>query len=145
MNPGRTLRSALRTLTLGVLPAWIVLRVSAEWIAHKEGLNELDDPPGWIDIGYIAADAGFLLILISSLLGWLAYRRVRAGEGGPGGTVSAAAVLVVGSLAGWLGGETGVRTVVVPTAPASTGPSGPTAASIAFRTTSLASSAQPSE
>ena len=42
--------------------------------------------------------------------------------------LGAAAVLLVGSAAGWIGGETGVRTVVVPTAPAESGRSAPTAA-----------------
>jgi S1-C subfamily serine protease len=42
--------------------------------------------------------------------------------------LGAAAVLVVGSAAGWIGGETGVRTVVVPTSPADTARSEPSAA-----------------
>jgi hypothetical protein len=88
-----TLRLALRSLTLGVIPAWLVLRVSAEWIADKEGYSDLDEPPDWIDIGYLAGDAGFLLIIISSVLAWLAVRKARA-DGTPSGTVRAAAVLV---------------------------------------------------
>ena len=86
-------RLALRSLTLGVIPAWLVLRVSAEWIADKEGYADLDEPPDWIGIGYLAGDAGFLLILISTLLAWLATRKVRA-EGTPTGTVRAAALLI---------------------------------------------------
>ena len=86
-------RLALRSLTLGVIPAWLVLRVSAEWIADKEGYADLDDPPDWIGFGYLAGDAGFLLILISTLLAWLATRKVRA-EGTPTGTVRAAALLI---------------------------------------------------
>ena len=69
------LRLALRTLTIGVIPAWIVLRVAAEWIADKEGFADLDEPPGWINIGYIASELGFLLIIVSSLLGWFTLRR----------------------------------------------------------------------
>jgi S1-C subfamily serine protease len=42
--------------------------------------------------------------------------------------LGAAAVLVVGSATGWIGGETGVRTVVVPTVSAESGRSAPTAA-----------------
>jgi S1-C subfamily serine protease len=42
--------------------------------------------------------------------------------------LGAAAVLVVGSAAGWIGGETSVRTVVVPTVSAESGRSAPTAA-----------------
>ena len=86
-------RLALRSLTFGVIPAWLVLRVSAEWIADKEGYADLDEPPDWIGIGYLAGDAGFLLILISTLLAWLATRKVRA-EGTPTGTVRAAALLI---------------------------------------------------
>jgi hypothetical protein len=62
-----------------VIPAWLILRVSAEWIADKEGINDLDKPPAWIDIGYIASDLSFLLIVITSLLGWFTLRRARAG------------------------------------------------------------------
>ena len=39
-----------------------------------------------------------------------------------------AVVLVIGSLAGWVGGESGVRTVVVSTVPAESGAASPTAA-----------------
>jgi len=87
------LRFAVRSLTLGVIPAWVVLRGSAEWIADKEGYSDLDDPPDWIDLGYMAGDIGFLLILLSTLLGWLALRKARA-DGSPSGTVRAAAILV---------------------------------------------------
>lgn len=75
------LRLALRTLTLGVIPAWIVLRIGAEWLLAEEGLSDLDDPPSWIDLGYMASDVGFLLIVISGLLGWRTLRRAPAVEG----------------------------------------------------------------
>jgi 2-alkenal reductase len=42
--------------------------------------------------------------------------------------LGAAAVLVIGSLAGWLDGDSGVRTVVVPTVPAEPGAASPSAA-----------------
>ncbi|MGH2839147.1 MAG: hypothetical protein ACRDJY_12470 [Thermoleophilaceae bacterium] len=86
-------RLALRSLTLGVLPAFVVLRGSAEWIADKEGYADLDEPPDWIEIGYIVADAGFLLILIPTLLAWAALGKARA-DIRPGATVTIAAVLI---------------------------------------------------
>ena len=89
-----TVRLAVRGLTLGVIPAWLVLRASAEWIADKEGYADLDEPPDWIGIGYMATDAGFLLIVISGLLGWFALRRVRAAGDVPTTTVRIAAVLI---------------------------------------------------
>ena len=73
------LRLALRSLTLGVIPSWLFLRVGAEWLADKEGYADIDKPPAWINIGYIVGDLSFLLIVITSLLGWFTLRRTRAG------------------------------------------------------------------
>ncbi len=89
------LRLAVRTLTLGVIPSWIVLRVAAEWIADKEGFADLDEPPTWINIGYIASELGFLLVLVSSLLGWITLRRVRASESADGQSSKAVRVASV--------------------------------------------------
>ena len=71
---------SLRSLTLGVIPSWLFLRVGAEWLADKEGYADLDKPPAWINIGYIVGDLSFLLIVITSLLGWFTLRRTRAGD-----------------------------------------------------------------
>ena len=57
-----SLRLAYRTLLIGVLPSWIVMRVSAQWIASKEGLE--DSEVAWIGIGFMAAEPGFVLIVI---------------------------------------------------------------------------------
>lgn len=90
----RALHRAVRSLLFGVIPAWIVLRGSAEWIASEEGLRDLDEPPTWIGIGYIATDTGLLLIGVSILLGWLALRAKRAGAEGPAMTTRVATALV---------------------------------------------------
>lgn len=87
-----SLRLGLRALLIGVIPSWIVLRVSSEWIADKEGLADAD--LAWIDIGYMTTDAGFLLILISSILAWLAVRRAGGEGGGSSGAARVSAVLV---------------------------------------------------
>ena len=71
-----------------------MLRGSSEWIADKEGYADLDEPPDWIEIGYMITDTGFLLILISSLLGWLALRKARTEGDGPRVTARFAAGLV---------------------------------------------------
>jgi hypothetical protein len=86
-------RLAFRTLLVGVLPAYILVRASAEWIASKE------DVPGdvdWIGIGYAVADGGLLLTIIAAVLAWRAARRGAAGPGGLGRAVLVlAAVLIV--------------------------------------------------
>ena len=74
-------RVAFRTLLLAGLPAFIVMRVAAEWIRSKENYGG-DDDPAWIGIGYITADLGGLLLLISIVLTGLAARRLtRTGSG----------------------------------------------------------------
>jgi hypothetical protein len=86
------LRLGYRSLLLGVLPAWIVMRVAAEWIASKEDLA--DSSFSWIEIGYNTADLGFLLILVSSLLAGLAVRRDARTEGSGGGLSRGSTILV---------------------------------------------------
>ena len=89
---------AMRALIGGVIPAWLILRVSAEWIADKEGYADIDEPPSWIVTGYIATDLGLLLILVSSILGWVAVRRARRAEGGAATTIPRVAAALIGVL-----------------------------------------------
>ena len=60
-------RFGLKTLLLGVLPSYILMRVGAQWTEAELDYPE-DFEPAWIGIGYITADAGALLILISAIL-----------------------------------------------------------------------------
>jgi hypothetical protein len=84
-------RAGFRTLLLGALPAFVVMRASAEWIASKEGLS--DSNVAWIAIGFTTSDFGLLMILISTLLAGLAVRRLRrGGASGALGRVPAALV-----------------------------------------------------
>jgi len=87
-------RLGYRSLLIGALPAWIVMRGAAEWIADKEGLTG-DEVPSWVDIGYSIADPGLLLLLASTVLAGLALRRAgRAGSGGGDGLSLASTVIV---------------------------------------------------
>ena len=80
-------RLAFRALLIGVIPSYVLMRAGAEWIASKENIpDELD----WVGIGYIVADLGLLLTLITAVLAWRAARR---GADGPGGAGRAAFVL----------------------------------------------------
>ena len=76
-------RFGLWTIVAGVLPAWILMRVGAQWVYSKEGWEDVADDPGWLGVGYITADAGGLLILVSVVLAIVGLRRGRAGEGSP--------------------------------------------------------------
>jgi hypothetical protein len=77
---GRDVRLGFRSLLYGVLPGWVVMRGGAEWIASKEGLNDVDPVPSWVDIGYSIADPSLLLILIATVCAGLAASRQR-GDG----------------------------------------------------------------
>src|SRR5215218_8595400 len=84
---------AFRTLLIGVLPAYLLMRVSAEWIASKE---DVPDDADWLGIGYSVADGGLLLTIIATVLAWRAARRGAAGPGGLGrGVLVLGAVLIV--------------------------------------------------
>src|SRR5688500_19932803 len=74
-------RLAFRTLLIGVLPAYVLMRVGAEWIASEEGVP---DDVDWIGIGYAVADGGLLLTIIATVFAWRAKRRGAAGPGGLG-------------------------------------------------------------
>jgi uncharacterized membrane protein len=60
-------RFGLKTLLLGVLPSYIVMRIGAQWVESEQNYPD-DFEASWIDIGYITADIGALLILISAVL-----------------------------------------------------------------------------
>jgi hypothetical protein len=91
------LRLGYRSLLLGALPAWIVMRGAAEWIADKEGLTG-DDVPSWVDLGYSIADPGLLLLLISILLTGLGLRRAGRAESSSGGGLSGVSTVLVALL-----------------------------------------------
>jgi hypothetical protein len=70
-------RLAFRVLLLAALPAFVVMRVGAEWVASEAQWGE----PTWIGIGYATSDGGLLLIVIATVLAW---RGTRRGDAGPG-------------------------------------------------------------
>ncbi len=76
------LRVGYWTLLAVALPGYVVMRIGAQWIEDKEGLNGEGVPtPAWLDIGYIVADIGALLLLASLILGGIGLRRLNSGKG----------------------------------------------------------------
>jgi hypothetical protein len=88
------MRLAYRSLLLVAIPGWIVMRVAAEWIASKEGLDDLDEPPAWVDIGFLTSEPTLLLLIAATVCAGIAARRAREGGRGFGGLNTAALVLV---------------------------------------------------
>ena len=102
--------SAVTLLTVA-FPGWIIMRAGAEWVYSKEGWDDVPDKltPSWLDIGFITADAGGIVLLIALILGGIGLRRTRSG-GGTGllraSTVLAAVAVVVYVVAVWaMGGK----------------------------------------
>jgi hypothetical protein len=80
-------------LLLVAIPGWIVMRVGAEWIASEEGWTG-DDVPTWVDIGYVTAEPGGLLLLVATILSGLGARRLAQSEAAASRLVQASTVLV---------------------------------------------------
>lgn len=70
-------RSTFWTLLVVALPAWIVMRVCAEWIYSSEGFDGKNDPT-WLTVGQGVADAGLILLLVTAALAFWWTRSGRA-------------------------------------------------------------------
>jgi hypothetical protein len=76
------LRLGYWSLLAVALPGWILMRVGAEWIASREGWTHKGVvTPTWLNIGFILADAGGLILLVSLIAGGVGVRRLRNGQG----------------------------------------------------------------
>jgi hypothetical protein len=88
-QPG--LRLGFRSLLIGAIPAWIAMRLSAQWIASEEGLlDEGVEVPAWVDIGFITSEGSFVVLIAATICAGIAARR------GRGGGLRTATVVLVG-------------------------------------------------
>jgi len=80
----RILRIGYFSLLFVALPGWILMRLSGEWIYRKQQWDDVPEQlrdPTWLRIGFGVADWGGLLFLVGLLVGGIAIRRLRHGEG----------------------------------------------------------------
>jgi hypothetical protein len=78
----RFLRLGYWTLLAVSLPGWILMRAGGEWIASREGWTKKGVPtPTWLDIGFLLADVGGLILLVSLIVGGVGVYRLRQGKG----------------------------------------------------------------
>jgi hypothetical protein len=80
----RFLRFGYWTLLAVALPGYVVMRIGAQWIYTKEGWDDLPsgvDEPTWLPIGYVSADGGGIVFLITLILGGIGIRRLNDGRG----------------------------------------------------------------
>ncbi len=109
---GALARSTFWALLAGAIPAWIVMRVGAQWTYSKEKHDFFSNgDPTWIGIGFGVADAGLLILLITTGLAfwWKRSQKPVAGKIVSGFAVLYTILLVVAWLAmsGKWGGLTG--------------------------------------
>ena len=76
-------RFGLWTL-IAAFPAWILMRIGAQWTYSREGWDNVPDEPSWLGVGYITADLGGLLLLLSLILAAVGLRQLRRPEPGSG-------------------------------------------------------------
>ena len=88
-------RLSFRTLLFVTIPAWFLMRIPGEWIATREGWDDVDEEPAWLGIGYLTAEAGGLLILISTILAGIGARRLGRSGGEKGATLVRIATVLV--------------------------------------------------
>ena len=78
----RFLRLGYWSLLAVSLPGWILMRAGGEWVASREGWTKKGVPtPTWLDIGFLLADAGGVVLLISLIVGGVGVYRLRQGRG----------------------------------------------------------------
>lgn len=83
-----------------VLPAWFIMRIGAQWIYSKEGFSG-EDEPGWLGIGYLTADLGGLVLLVTIVVTGIGVRRLR-GEERPSTLGRVGGVLATLALVGYI-------------------------------------------
>ncbi len=90
-----------RILLLGAIPSFLVMRISAQWLASEQGLEDSD--AAWIGIGFIVSEAGALVLIGATVAAGLAARRGEGSIGrGPGAAAWAlSALLVAYTVAVW--------------------------------------------
>lgn len=72
-------RVGFRILLWGAIPAHLVMRITAQWIASKENLEDSD--AAWIGIGYMVSEGGLLLLIVATVLAGAAARRAEGAVG----------------------------------------------------------------
>jgi hypothetical protein len=65
---------SFRLFSVGIVPSYLLMRIGAEWIFSEENA---DDDAAWIGIGYIATDAGLLVLIVIGVLLGISTRRLK--------------------------------------------------------------------
>ena len=78
----RLLRIGYWSLLAVAMPGYIAMRIGAETLFSKEKdvAPQIEDT-AWVGIGYMVADAGAVVLLVSLIVGGIGVRKLRTGGG----------------------------------------------------------------
>ena len=88
-------RAAFTTLAAVAVPAYLVMRLSAQWIYSKEGFSGNDDPT-WLGIGFVVGDMGLLLLLVTTGFAFWWKRKGKAAAGRTVAVLSSVYLVLLG-------------------------------------------------
>ena len=91
-------RLGFKTTLYAALPSYLVMRVGAQWTEAEENLPPEVEESTWVNIGYIVAELGLLLLIVSMVLSAIGLRRLRAADGAGGGGGQARAIGIISAL-----------------------------------------------
>jgi hypothetical protein len=94
------IRLGFRSLLVAGLPAWIVMRLTGQWLLSEEELDQ--DPPVWVDIGTTTSETTLLLLIAATVCAGVAARRAARGAASGDGLGRAVVVLVAISVLAYL-------------------------------------------
>jgi hypothetical protein len=77
----RLLRLGYRALLIVALPGWVLMFAGAEWSYREEGLADEAIDSAWVLIGFLVAEIGVVLLLVSLALGGIGIRTLDRGGG----------------------------------------------------------------
>jgi ABC-type maltose transport system permease subunit len=98
----RFLRLGYWSLLALTLPGWVLMRIGANWIASKEGWDDVPEgsEPTWLSIGLVIANVGGLVLAVALIVGGVGMYRLREDKGS--GLLKATLVLTVILLVAYL-------------------------------------------
>lgn len=79
-GPAPLSRATFRTLVAAAIPAWVVMRLGAQWVYDHEGFTGKHDP-GWLGVGFAVSEPGLVLLLAATGLAFWWTRRSARGIG----------------------------------------------------------------
>lgn len=75
------LRLGYWSLLIVGLPSYVLMWGAGHWIYSKEGLDDSPIDSAWTAIGFVVAEGGAALFVVSLIVGGIGVRRLRDGRG----------------------------------------------------------------